>query len=102
MAIIHDLPEVIVGDITPHDNISKQDKYTLENEAARTLFPAELYELWKEAQEGKSAESKYLKQLDKLDMGLQAELYDQKINVEEFISSAKQGISAPSLYKLLK
>ncbi|RUS24172.1 HD domain-containing protein, partial [Jimgerdemannia flammicorona] len=30
MAIIHDLAECIIGDITPHDNINIHDKHLLE------------------------------------------------------------------------
>lgn len=31
MCLLHDLPECIVGDLTPSDNINKEDKHLLEN-----------------------------------------------------------------------
>ncbi|EIE88667.1 hypothetical protein RO3G_13378 [Rhizopus delemar RA 99-880] len=30
MAIVHDLAEAVVGDITPHAGVSKEEKFTLE------------------------------------------------------------------------
>lgn len=30
MALVHDMAEAIVGDITPHCGVSQTDKYTLE------------------------------------------------------------------------
>ena len=39
MGLIHDLAESIVGDITPVDNVSEEDKYTMEHVAVdHTLF----------------------------------------------------------------
>ena len=31
MALVHDLAESLVGDITPHDGVSKEEKYRREN-----------------------------------------------------------------------
>ena len=30
MAVVHDMAEAVVGDITPHCGVSQSDKYTLE------------------------------------------------------------------------
>src|SRR3989338_6896951 len=38
MALIHDISESIAGDITPHDKISKEEKYKLEKKAMEFLF----------------------------------------------------------------
>ena len=38
IALVHDLPEVIAGDITPHDNISKKHKQKLELQAAQNYY----------------------------------------------------------------
>jgi putative hydrolase of HD superfamily len=35
MGLIHDLGESIIGDITPHDNVSTEDKHTME----RVFYP---------------------------------------------------------------
>ncbi len=31
MALVHDLAESLIGDITPHDGVGKEEKYKLEN-----------------------------------------------------------------------
>jgi len=38
MALVHDLAESIVGDITPHDGISRKDKTEREAEAFKKLI----------------------------------------------------------------
>jgi 5'-deoxynucleotidase YfbR-like HD superfamily hydrolase len=37
MAVVHDLAEAIVGDITPHDGISKEEKHRREKEAIEKM-----------------------------------------------------------------
>lgn len=37
MALIHDLAECIVGDITPHDNIAPERKHYLEDKAMEEI-----------------------------------------------------------------
>ncbi len=37
MALVHDLAESIVGDITPYDNVSVSDKRRLEEEAFKKI-----------------------------------------------------------------
>ena len=50
-------------------------------------------------EQGTTPEARFVKQLDKLDMGLQAKVYqqDQEINLDEFIDSAKKRISDADL-----
>lgn len=53
LALIHDLAECIVGDITPHCGIDPDEKHKREDEAMKTLCDlagvngAELYSLYK-------------------------------------------------------
>jgi putative hydrolase of HD superfamily len=92
MAIVHDLPEVIVGDITPHDGISGAEKARLESAAADRLLAQSPYlrDLWQEYADHATPESKLVHQLDKLDMALQAIRYhqDSSVDTAEFIRSA--------------
>ena len=92
LALIHDLPEVIVGDITPHDNITKQEKQHREAQAAATLLPPHLLRIWKEYEENQTEEAKFVHMLDKLDMALQAIAYEHQADTREFVSSAKRKI----------
>jgi len=88
MAIVHDLPEVIVGDLTPHDDTSNKAKD--EMDAMAKLAPQWL-EIFKEYEAQVSPEAIFVKQLDKLDMSLMAEIYqqDQGLDLSEFIASAE-------------
>lgn len=88
MAIVHDLPEVIVGDLTPHDDTS--NKAADEMDAMAKLAPQWLG-IFKEYEAQESAEAIFVKQLDKLDLSLMAEIYqqDQGLDLSEFIASAE-------------
>ena len=100
MCLVHDLPEVRVGDLTPHDDISTkaQDEY----KAMQEMAP-EWLELFVEYEQGETAEARFVKQIDKLDMGLQALHYQNETNTDlnEFTLSAKSKISDENLLSLL-
>ena len=90
MALIHDLAEVRVGDITPHDGVSRADKRERELLAARALFAGhpQLWDLWCEAESQTSAEARFVKRMDTLDMGVQAEFYGNDGHaVDEFLAA---------------
>jgi len=94
MATIHDLAEVRVGDITPHDPVSREEKYRQENEAMDGLLEVmchrdELKSLWDECEAGDTKEARFVKAMDKLDMALQAQCYG---GLEEFIDSALESL----------
>ena len=105
IAIVHDLPEVLAGDITPHDGISKDEKITIETQAAETLFSdkPEMMDIWKEYAAGESPEARFVKECDALDMALQALHYQRKHGTDpsEFIASAKAKIHSPHLVDFL-
>ena len=53
ISLVHDMAESIVGDITPSDNVSKDDKHRMEREAMEKIMGLvgdevgkELYSLW--------------------------------------------------------
>jgi putative hydrolase of HD superfamily len=37
MALVHDVAEAIVGDITPHCSVSDEDKFSLESQAIQRI-----------------------------------------------------------------
>ena len=100
LCLVHDLPEVRVGDLTPHDDTS--NKAESEHKAMSEIAPQWL-SLFEEYEAGETAEAKFVKQIDKLDMGLQAILYQTKqdITLDEFIESAKSKISDKNLLEFL-
>ena len=83
MALVHDLAEATVGDITPHCGVSDKDKHQMELEAMEkltkllpTLGGDKIQSLWKEYEEGTTEEAKLVKDMDKLEMILQALEYE--------------------------
>ncbi|XP_044463384.1 5'-deoxynucleotidase HDDC2-like [Mangifera indica] len=97
MAIVHDIAEAIVGDITPLDGISKAEKSRQEREALDHMCKLlggearakEIAELWMEYEENSSAEAKIVKDFDKVEMILQALEYEneQGKDLDEFFQS---------------
>ncbi|MHA1786032.1 MAG: HD domain-containing protein [Candidatus Helarchaeota archaeon] len=103
MALIHDLPEGIIGDITPRDNI--QDKQEREINAMNEIIQLtdhfkQLKDIWKEFIEQESKEAKIITQIDKLEMAIQALEYGCQKNPDlrsEFFLSVKGKITEPKL-----
>ena len=98
MALVHDLAESIVGDIAPCDNVPKAEKQRRELEAMSTiqnLLPQEagsdVMALFQEYEAAATNEAKFVKDLDKFDMILQAYEYEQAGNrpggLQEFFDS---------------
>ena len=100
LCIVHDIPEVRVGDLTPHDDTSTKAEDELK---AMTEMAPEWVGLFEEYEQGKTPEAKFVKQLDKLDMALQAEIYQSKFDIplSEFIESARLRIDDEVLKNLL-
>ena len=90
LAVVHDLPEILAGDITPHDGVSTTDKHRMESDAADVLLGSSprLRALWQEYADHTTPESRLVHQLDKLDMALQAIAYRNDADTAEFIASA--------------
>jgi len=87
MAVLHDLAESSVGDITPQDGISAGEKQRIERAALQELVAphpqgAGLLELWDEFEAGATLEAQTIKALDKLDMLIQATIYEQETGVD--------------------
>ncbi|CAN4113308.1 unnamed protein product [Withania somnifera] len=97
MAIVHDIAEAIVGDITPADGISKDEKRRRERAALEDMCKLlgggsrakEISDLWMEYEENSSLEAKVVKDFDKVEMILQALEYEneQGKDLEEFFES---------------
>lgn len=94
MALVHDLPEIIAGDVSPlgsdgtgkdahaFNEQKKQEKFEKEQRAAEELFGTlghpqgeELLQLWNEAESQETFESKVVMKLDKMEASLQVLRY---------------------------
>ncbi|THG19585.1 hypothetical protein TEA_029272 [Camellia sinensis var. sinensis] len=99
IAIVHDIAEAIVGDITPSDGVPKQEKSRLEQAALNEMCEVlggglraeEMKELWAEYENNSSIEANLVKDFDKVEMILQALEYETehgKVLDEFFLSTA--------------
>ena len=96
MALIHDLGEAIIGDLTPLDTAKLETKKHDETEAIEEIFstlPKQLREkylhLWRELRDGSSEEAKLVSDADKLEMALQASEYEKEGYPKEMLSEFK-------------
>ena len=105
MALVHDLAEAIVGDITPFDGVPKAEKQRLESEAMhrivgsakRPRLAADMLSLWREYDAGQTPEARLVKDIDKLEMIATAHAYEtaQQIDLEGFFRSTEGRIRHP-------
>ena len=110
MALIHDLPEAIMGDLMPSQKTAetKEKEETVIHQIL-SLLPETQREnylaVWNEYQEGKTKESKAVRQLEKIEMALQAKEYEKlgstNKSLKRFIQSAKDATSWSELKRLL-
>ena len=103
MSLIHDLAEAEVGDLTPSDvkKIGKKQKINAEKQTIHKICnnlddkaAKKIISVFDEYIEGKSKEAILVKQIDKLEMALQANRYikHHKKDLKEFINDAKKSI----------
>ena len=111
MALLHDLAESVIGDITP-DHITKNEKIGKENTAMKQILknlPSKIaepyFEIWNEYQENSSQEANFIHDVDKLEMALQAKFYQDKgiskEKLQSFFNTAKKEIKNKKLRNIL-
>ena len=109
MAIIHEFGEVYAGDMTPEDGVSKDDKSALERASVHLIldgFPGgdELIEIWEEYEAQLTPESRFVKQLDKLEMGLQSCIYHRQYGMpnDDFVKDVESSLTDPVLVNIFR
>ena len=111
MALLHDLAESIVGDITP-DKMNGERKINMENKAMIQILenlPSSISQqyivLWYDFQKNSSKEANFLHEIDKLEMVFQAKFYlDKGISKEKlrsFFKTANNEIKSKQLRVIL-
>eukprot|EP01147_Barroeca_monosierra_P005630 gene5631-204_t len=106
LAVVHDIAESIVGDITPYDGISKKEKSKIEQEAISRIAchlneldaagAETLSRLWQEYEHASTPEARFVKDVDKFEMLLQADIYERKhptICLQQFFDSTTERIT---------
>lgn len=86
IALVHDLAEAIVGDLTPDCGVPAEEKHRMEAEAmfeiTKDLAPemgSFVRNLWQEYESGSTPEAQLVKQIDKFEFALQAAEYDMSV-----------------------
>lgn len=112
LALVHDLAECLVGDITPYCGISREEKKLREENAMREIVSLvepnghRMLELFEEYEKGETPEAKFVKDLDCLDMMLQAFEYEKRdgcINKhQEFFNSTQGKFRHPLVKNIVK
>ena len=110
MSILHDWAESKIGDFMP-DEIGYDKKSELENYAMTEileLLPEKIQsnynDLWNEFLIRDTPEARLVHELDKLEMALQAKIYEKDVEpekVKQFIISAVEHIIDPDIKKIL-
>jgi putative hydrolases of HD superfamily len=111
LALLHDLPEAIVGDAMPEERSGKR-KIELETKAMEEILSelseeqrALYLEAWEEFIDGKSPEARLVRQADKLEMAIQAWEYANQRGdpslAKEFWSSARGQVEDAALLEVL-
>jgi putative hydrolase of HD superfamily len=111
MTLLHDLAESHIGDYTP-GQIRKENKIKIENNAYDEIISTlpdiiklQYDKIWEEYQKQESSESIIVHQIDKLEMALQAKIYQKEGTpteaVESFFKSAESEITHPKLKEIL-
>jgi putative hydrolases of HD superfamily len=109
LALVHEMGESYAGDITPVDGVSREDKERLERQAILRALDGHpdaewLLSLWEEFEKGSSPEARFVRQLDRLEMGLQAALQESEgfPGMGEFYDSARATVVEPRLRSVLE
>ena len=110
MTLLHDLAESKIGDITP-EQMTLENKVKIENKAIGEIInqlpepiKSQYLEIWKEYQNNSSKESLFVHQIDRLEMALQAKIYEKsslsKKDISPFLETAKADITHSKLKEL--
>ncbi|KAJ4360184.1 uncharacterized protein N0V89_000744 [Didymosphaeria variabile] len=110
MALIHDMAESLVGDITPVDNVSKAEKSRRESETMDYICTnllgrfnggingQQVRAIWQEYEDSETLESKFVHDVDKVELISQMVEYERKhkgeIDLGEFTWVTKKILSA--------
>jgi putative hydrolase of HD superfamily len=105
---LHDFGEIYAGDLTPAHEVSRDEKYRREQQAivrvlAKLPRGAEYVALWEEYEAGQSPEARFVRQLDRLEMVLQASVYEHQglADLSEFFAAVRPVLSSPELRAVL-
>ena len=111
MSLLHDWAESKIGDFMP-DEVTNEEKSMLEDKAMAdilSILPNKIQNdyqnIWNDYSSNISLESKFVHQLDKLEMVLQAKIYEKDVGyekIQQFLTSSVDLITDADLKKILR
>lgn len=107
MLVIHELEEIIIGDITPFDKITIEQKEQMGKEAVKDIVSTlsnkdEYIYLTNEFNEAKTKEAMFAHLCDKLDFDLQMKLYTDKGYIKLDKDNASPVFRSPIIQEMIK
>ena len=107
MGLLHDFGEIYAGDIVP-GKMSLEDKHELERKSVERVFSKlqggdEYLAIWEEFEAGQTGEARFMKEIDRLEMGLQASVYEHEnmADLSVFFESTDKALTTPALREIL-
>lgn len=104
LALLHDIGEIHAGDLTPYHDVSHEEKKRRERESVAIVLGripgGDRYLAdWDEYASGASPEARFVKVVDRLELLLQAAVYEHShdVDLEEFFSSVASELAEPRL-----
>ncbi len=109
VGLFHELGEIDRGDITPRDGISPEEKFRREYEGVQKVFRdfpnAQRYiDLWLEYEKQETPESRLVRDVDRLEMAMQAGLYERLgySGLDEFFPYVEERIQSSEAKSILE
>ncbi|MDD3603591.1 MAG: HD domain-containing protein [Kiritimatiellae bacterium] len=107
MGLLHDFGEIYAGDIVP-GKMTLEDKHRLERKSVEQVFARlpkgnDYLAVWEEFEAGQTAEARFMKEIDRLEMGLQASVYEhEKLgDLSVFFDSTDRALKTDQLRDIL-
>lgn len=107
MLVIHELEEIYIGDLTPFDKISVEEKRKIGKEAVEKVLDGmlkqeEYVNLTEEFNDGVTNEAKFAKLCDKLECNIQCKIYCEENSLNIKNPKNQVHIQKESIGKLIK
>lgn len=107
MLVLHEIEEVKIGDITPFDNVTKEEKRKIGKQAVQEVFgdltkKNEYIQLIEEFENLETKESKFAKMCDKLEADIQVKLYCEEKSLDINKEANANNIKEERVQKLLE
>ena len=107
MGLLHDFGEIYAGDIVP-GKMSLEEKHSLEKKSVGKVFARlpkgkEYLAIWEEFEAGATDEARFMKEIDRLEMGLQASVYEHENlgDLSVFFDSTDRALKTRELRAIL-